>query len=456
MSTCPNDSSSAIQKLAPELLSEIFLLCLPESELWSMRNASQAPLLLGRVCSRWRTIAHSSAALWSHFSVGDFSCDMQKSDYAKDIEALQICMERSWSHPISVTIILEFQKKPTDGCGAPLEKLLLAIISQSSRWRSVIAMIPWVYGDEIAAAFCTKNVSKLEYFKLLVWGSSPPNTGRMSRHRFTLTNAPRLTHLELSADINIDFHGTSHRIKLLEFHHGYNVKTDLGDLITCLIQCPHLTTLFYRLSQSSHTTEFPAILNLTHLRSLRLYFYIGADPNILFDHILVPKLSVLELEHAMPSGDWPSLLNMLKRCRPPLTSLTLNGIHIREQALLECLSLTPELRILRIYHTECTDVTMAAFTFGDCTDNTSANLCPRLRWLQFGIASHFSEAAMKRMVLSRWRVQGLESPVPSLPVKIVGVSYTSLTDEILSDPAILKCMDEGLRLCVAIRVAAAD
>lgn len=64
--------SSPALRLPPELLSEIFLECLPEgipylkcSGYW--RSKHEAPVKLGRICRAWRQTALSTPQLWSHF-----------------------------------------------------------------------------------------------------------------------------------------------------------------------------------------------------------------------------------------------------------------------------------------------------------------------------------------------------------------------------------------------------
>ncbi|EKM75406.1 hypothetical protein AGABI1DRAFT_16326, partial [Agaricus bisporus var. burnettii JB137-S8] len=54
---------SPIRRLVPEILQEIFWLCLPVAHN-SVLSAKEAPLLLGRVCSQWRRIAYSTPKLW--------------------------------------------------------------------------------------------------------------------------------------------------------------------------------------------------------------------------------------------------------------------------------------------------------------------------------------------------------------------------------------------------------
>ncbi|KII83264.1 hypothetical protein PLICRDRAFT_119641, partial [Plicaturopsis crispa FD-325 SS-3] len=54
------DLLTPARALPPELLSQIFIHCLEEEE----PSIDRAPLLLGRVCRRWRSISLSTPELW--------------------------------------------------------------------------------------------------------------------------------------------------------------------------------------------------------------------------------------------------------------------------------------------------------------------------------------------------------------------------------------------------------
>lgn len=64
-------STDYTQLLPPEVLTKIFKLCMPQGviDLHCSPSRSEAPLLLTKVSSRWRTIAYATPTLWNHISL---------------------------------------------------------------------------------------------------------------------------------------------------------------------------------------------------------------------------------------------------------------------------------------------------------------------------------------------------------------------------------------------------
>ncbi|KAH7923938.1 hypothetical protein BV22DRAFT_1014317, partial [Leucogyrophana mollusca] len=56
-------SVSQLRTFPVELLQEIFRHCRPSGR-YNRPHPSQAPLLLGQVCRRWRVVAHATSELW--------------------------------------------------------------------------------------------------------------------------------------------------------------------------------------------------------------------------------------------------------------------------------------------------------------------------------------------------------------------------------------------------------
>ncbi|KAJ7639193.1 hypothetical protein FB45DRAFT_1055353 [Roridomyces roridus] len=87
---------SIISSLPPEIMSAIFIYCLPTERFGrNAVNFAEAPLLLSRVCSRWRQIALSTAALWQELDIR-----LRRRQVANIVEAW---LARARNYPLSVT-----------------------------------------------------------------------------------------------------------------------------------------------------------------------------------------------------------------------------------------------------------------------------------------------------------------------------------------------------------------
>ena len=94
---------SPIQRLPNELLSEIFVHCLPDQQKMGATRGSfrskEAPLLLGSVCSHWRAVSLSTQELWSFVWI-NFSIPTINSDTAN----ANIWLERAKKRPLSLAL----------------------------------------------------------------------------------------------------------------------------------------------------------------------------------------------------------------------------------------------------------------------------------------------------------------------------------------------------------------
>ncbi|KAJ7482975.1 hypothetical protein B0H11DRAFT_1208748 [Mycena galericulata] len=62
-----NSVHDPMRRLPPEIASEIFILCLRDSDSERRRpQPSEAPLLLLNICSYWKAVAESTSALWTY------------------------------------------------------------------------------------------------------------------------------------------------------------------------------------------------------------------------------------------------------------------------------------------------------------------------------------------------------------------------------------------------------
>ncbi|KAK7470083.1 hypothetical protein VKT23_001524 [Stygiomarasmius scandens] len=129
---------SPIVRLPSEILSEIFVCCLPEDR-HPTCSASNAPLSLGLVCQRWREVCLSTPRLWSSVHVvipmndGADSIALTNARIKKRRLGVESWLERSGLLPLSFSIY----GKNLYGGGEEVEQLFQCFTRRIHRWKSV-------------------------------------------------------------------------------------------------------------------------------------------------------------------------------------------------------------------------------------------------------------------------------------------------------------------------------
>ncbi|TDL18144.1 hypothetical protein BD410DRAFT_901047 [Rickenella mellea] len=444
------NASTTIQKLAPEVLTEIFLRCVAissdeYSNLCQLRDPSQAPLLLGRVCSRWRMVSVSSPDLWSNLTIEDHFSSQE--NIKKDLVAANLWISRSGSRPLSIRINFGWTFGTEE-----FPQLLQLVASQSWRWKHIDVLIPLEFHHMIFAPFQTGCLPRLENFSCATLNDPKPE------HvcSLTVSSAPQLQVLRLVGGLgpHIDFSGNINHLRTIritiERDPGMPGILSLRDFLTCLTHCPLLEDLAFPIAEIStaHLQDIPSVITLSHLLSLSLVFPSGNDVGYLFEKLFLPALIRLHLSmehHDDHYVDWRYLTSMLAHSRPHLQDLRLD-FPMAEATLIESLSYIPSLTSLSLDSVECTDAVLASLTIDN--SNPSKGLCPNLETIDFGSTYstlNFPRHAMIPMILSRRR--SLASTGLTNRNALENVRCGALTfGSILFDPDIVKCVDEGLKI----------
>ncbi|OJA16627.1 hypothetical protein AZE42_06002 [Rhizopogon vesiculosus] len=92
--------TSTLWRFPFEVLSHIFIHCLPETKYLSPA-ARLAPMLLTRVCRRWRDVALGTPSLWCRLSVEAAS----HSDWQRAVFCYDSWLQRSGSRPLSLKLL---------------------------------------------------------------------------------------------------------------------------------------------------------------------------------------------------------------------------------------------------------------------------------------------------------------------------------------------------------------
>jgi hypothetical protein len=158
---------SGVRQLPQEIVQEIFLSCLPNDRN-AVMSASEAPVLLGRICKSWRQISLSTPQLWSslHIPIPDPTYLMEhgRGKLLERGAAVKAWLERSGSCPLSLSVISESTEIPQVQ-GESLfaaRYFLLAVIDFSKRWKAVDFAIPFSVYQEYLFTLEKANVPVLE------------------------------------------------------------------------------------------------------------------------------------------------------------------------------------------------------------------------------------------------------------------------------------------------------
>ncbi|KAJ8073008.1 hypothetical protein PM082_019876 [Marasmius tenuissimus] len=138
---------SLIRRLPFEILSQIFIACLPTAH-HATRDLTQAPLVFTTISRRFRDVAISTPRLWNsiHFTLlpsyndpRDFITEEYVARVSHRRDGVKLWLERSAALPLSFSLVLERKIYERDALGNLLDatKLLEIFMQQHLRWKDV-------------------------------------------------------------------------------------------------------------------------------------------------------------------------------------------------------------------------------------------------------------------------------------------------------------------------------
>ncbi|KAF8650054.1 hypothetical protein AX16_005444 [Volvariella volvacea WC 439] len=139
-----------IRRLPHDILREIFIQCLPTDD-FALMKTSEAPLLLGRVCSAWRQVALVTPRLWQSMHIPYTNAFEQtssaiaafKTAWRSRLDGISLWLSRSGTLPLSISCHFSDARMNTTSFeqwvqNPPLVANLLGLLlSVKDRWRHV-------------------------------------------------------------------------------------------------------------------------------------------------------------------------------------------------------------------------------------------------------------------------------------------------------------------------------
>ncbi|KAF7364079.1 hypothetical protein MSAN_01066700 [Mycena sanguinolenta] len=142
---------SPVRRLPLDIIQELFVACLPTHRNCVM-SASEAPVLLGHICSSWRAISLSTPRLWSSLHVveplrnlADPTSASFEEKVARRLEITQMWLGRSGQCPLSISFQSGSEGTSQIGIAAPSAtsaQFMNTLLSFAPRWQHIHFTIP--------------------------------------------------------------------------------------------------------------------------------------------------------------------------------------------------------------------------------------------------------------------------------------------------------------------------
>ncbi|OJA15369.1 hypothetical protein AZE42_12350 [Rhizopogon vesiculosus] len=130
---------SALWRLPTEVLCQIFVHCLPETD-YPTASSRLAPMVLTRICRRWREIVVGMPNLWCRLSV-DFLLHRRRR-WQQLVLCYDLWLKRSQGCPLSLTILFDRDVIKVRSLSQPYMNQISSIISNTDACRLLALNLP--------------------------------------------------------------------------------------------------------------------------------------------------------------------------------------------------------------------------------------------------------------------------------------------------------------------------
>jgi len=346
--TCSHRRLLFLERQLPvEILRQIFLCCLPNNPN-SWVKQYECPLLLTRVCSRWRQVALSTTQLWStiHAVVPEDSPDRNNSSLSSaQRRATAIKTWLSWAGTSPLNITFEDCKNEAMEAFFP-NSTLFASITQASRLWKEFSIILGAHSTHHIVDLKATELPLLERLHI-----SQPHSSYSSLSHSGIWGAPNLR--RLSIDVNDEFESLDCKwTGLTHLTIRDPVLQSFDTLFNILGQCSQLQSFYLKADDlpeqpegevdtvESQEITLPVLQDLT--------FDLGSvDIDQLLGLLRLPSLKSLSFHSKWESTT--QFLPLLSRSAKTIQSIsTIHSLSPRDH-FLDCLKPCSKLRSLRLF-----------------------------------------------------------------------------------------------------------
>ncbi|KAJ3507139.1 hypothetical protein NLJ89_g6474 [Agrocybe chaxingu] len=363
---------SPVRRLPTEILQTIFEWCLPTNRN-AVMHASEAPVLLGRVCAEWRRISLSTPQLWASLHIVPPNVNFAKpvsstSRFQRKRELIEMWLSRSGDCPLNISFVW-FASDSDDEvklCGSLLEVL----VPMCRRWKVLDFQAPLKMFKPFMG-LTVEDVPLLEGLSLMDNRTSvdPEAIDGWPESLLFAESSPRLR------TFNLTFFSGGIRLpsilwsQLTTLYLESNIAFfffDSREMLSVLEQCSSLIgcTLKFPLSHTATLPPYEKLDMLVTVPKLETLCLDGDQHlhntfhmcNTLMN-LRTPRLRRLEIlgRSGRPEGSiapepLSAIRQLLQKSRCPLETLNVESMAILPDEFIACLRLVPTLVELVVHN----------------------------------------------------------------------------------------------------------
>ncbi|KAJ7686796.1 hypothetical protein B0H17DRAFT_704105 [Mycena rosella] len=395
-------SRHPILEVPPEILSEIFIECLPIYS--ATPDPWRAPLLLGAICRDWRKTALSTPRLWSSFilpvNLGRVTED------SGIIQLFEYWLFRGGSCPLTMVISCYHGTSESAPSGLLPASLLRALSDCSSRWHDVNLVLPFADFYRLQTNEGLPLLSRLAIKAVTVQDGTPDSTPPSLLELFG--NAPVLQDVHLGDGFSLSIV----TLPLSQLRYFDSRMATTHHYLHVLRQTPNLVEIALDL-HTLHSVDMPSAPIYSNIKSLTLRSFQLWENTFLdvLGFLACPALETLVITgYAFAPISPEPLLRFLSRSSPPLREFVVDFPHSGSDALIHVAQCLIGMSTLVRLDIKCLAADTVNDIFSRMCENTSVFL-PKLQMLKVVVntgldgPSSWTYDAMTRMLFTRWNSQ---------------------------------------------------
>jgi hypothetical protein len=461
---------SGARRLPHDVVQEIFSHCLP-TERNAVMSATEAPVLLGRICSGWRRIALSTPDLWSTLHLPIPNCHtLGHCDKWRHVaEAVKSWLNRSGGLPLSLSVACTSLngRQPDRKSSLGISYFMNTLTRHSHRWERIDFLFPF---PELASSLSSLTEADVPLLKSAILECSIFNDIAPTN------NWPLIGIFSTPSIREVSLLGFKHS----EYLHplpwgqltGLYLERGMGlwgesltetDALNILEQCPILTTCKLMVDANPIPLAIstpPQTVTLSRLRSLIIVE--GAEAELtrqFFGRLKLPALRYLGFRRlSLAVGHGPlHISRILADEGNPVEELELGLESISPIDLTDCLEFATTIKRLTLTvpdrmwgypaNPALTDYTLSLFN----PDSSEEQFCPLLEEISINSCRDLSDEKILRFLQERTNAQHVAGGMSKLKRASFTINRLMTTD-ILPDvqPLIAGGLKLDLQYCLPI------